>query len=136
MLNRDKTPVFSRYAYNPIPVYEWIVISEANDRFKMTFSHLSDKPWEMDRVLLTDMKAPGLGIDAFGGKLMMYTTYAHRIDADRFTQGGFISKNEYTVLPDQKTMQVRQFPIIDNGHERRLVYDKVPDSGYEPPPRF
>jgi hypothetical protein len=112
------------------------VILEANDRFTMTFSHLSDKPWEIDRVLLTDTKRPGVGIDAVNGKLMMYDAHAGRIDAEHFTQGNTISENDYAVLPDQKTMTVKQVPFIDNGFQRQLVYDKVPASGYYAPPRF
>lgn len=135
-LSPEKTPVFSPFAYNPIPVYERIVISGGGDRFTLVFSHLSDKPWEIDRVLFTDTKAPGIGIDAVNGKLTMYNTFFHRINADRFTQGSGISENEYKVLPDQKTMTVRQFPLIDNGRERRLVYDKVADSGFQPISRF
>jgi hypothetical protein len=136
-LNQEKTPVFGTHAYNPIPVYEWIMISDKDDaRFTLTFSHLSDKPWESNRVLFSDMKTPGFGIDAVGDKLMTYPTYLHRVDADRFTQGSGISENEYTVLPDHKTMKVRQFPLIDNGFQRELVYDKVADSDYVPLPRF
>jgi hypothetical protein len=135
-LNKEKTPVFSRYAYNPIPVYEWVVISGSADHFTLMFSHLSDKPWEMDRVLLTDMKKPGISIDAVNGKLMMYDAYGGRIDADHFSQGNTIFKNDYTVLPDQKTMTVIQFPMIDNGRERQLVYDKATASGYYAPPHF
>lgn len=92
--------MFGPHAYNPIPVYEWIMISGWDkDRFTLTFSHLSDKPWEANRVLFSDMKTPGIGIDAVGDKLLMYNTYFHRVDADRFTQGSGISENDYTVLP-------------------------------------
>jgi hypothetical protein len=134
-LNKEKSPVFGPHAYNPIPVYEWIMIA-GKGQFTLTFSHLSDKPWESNRVLFSDMKTPGIGIDAVNDKLMTYPTYLHRFDADRFTQGSGISENEYTVLPDHKTMKVRQFPLIDNGFQRELVYDKVADSGYAPLPRF
>jgi hypothetical protein len=136
-LNKEKSQAFSRYPYNPMPVYEWMAISEANDRFMMTFSHLPDKPWELERVFLIN-KETRIGIDAVNGKLMVYNTYAHRVDADHFTQGNTISESDYEVLPDQKTMTVRQLPMTDNGGERRLVYDKVPASasGYGLGPRF
>jgi len=135
-LNRDKSPLFSPFAYNPIPVYEWIVISGDVSEFTLAFSHESSKPGESERVLVTDMKAPGVGVDIVNSKMLAYRTYVRRTDADSFVQGSGISENTYKVLPDQKTMTVKQFPMIDNGFERQLVYEKVPDTNAEPVPRF
>jgi len=67
---------------------------------------------------------------------LLFTSVSCRIDADHFSQGNTISKNDYTVLPDQKTMTVIQFPMIDNSRERQLVYDKATASGYYAPPHF
>ena len=124
-LNTDKTPVFERYRSNPIPVYEWITISRVGDRFTLVFSHDSNKPSEADRVFIGDMKTPAVRVDAVSGKLAVSSTYLRRVDPDSFVQGSDVSENEYKVSPDGKTMKVHQMPFIDNGAERRLVYDKV-----------
>jgi len=134
-LNKDKTPVFAP-RYNPMPVYEWIVISANGDLFTLVFSHQSDKPSEGDRVLVGDMKTPGVGVDALNGKLTVFPAYIQRIDPDSFIHGGGISEEEYRVLPDWKTMRVRQQPFVDNGFARELVYDKVASSDVTPFPRF
>ena len=134
-LNTDKTPVFAP-RYNPIPVYEWIVILRSGDRFTLVFSHESGKPSEGDRVVIGDMKTPALGVDAVGGKLAIYPTYIRRVDPDSFIQGSDMSENDYKVSPDGKTMNVHQMPFIDNGFERKLVYDKVANSDVTLAPRF
>ena len=138
-LNREKSPSFTWPSglprYNPMPVYESIVISWNGDDYTLVFSHDSAKPGESDRVVLGD-KMRCIGIDAVDRRLLTYSTYVRRIDADRFIHGSGISEDQYEVLPDQKTMKVQQQPFIDNGFDRQLVYDRVPDSGYEPPPRF
>jgi len=138
-LNKEKSPPFTWPSgaprYNPMPVYESIVISWNGDDYTLAFSHDSAKPGESDRVVLGD-KTRCIGIDAVDGKLLTYSTYVRRIDADRFIHGSGISEDQYQVLPDQKTMKVLQQPFIDNGFERQLVYDKVPDADVEPFPRF
>ncbi len=134
-LNKDKTPVFGP-RYNPIPVYEWIVISRSGDCFTLMFSHQSDKRSEADRVLVGDMKTPGVGVDALNGKLAVFPAYIRRIDPDTFTQGSEVSEDEYKALPDGKTMRVRQQPFVDNGFARELVYDKVANSDMTSFPRF
>ena len=78
-----------------------------------------------DRVLVVDMKSPGVGIGAVNGRLETYTAYVSRTDASSFVQVGRVSRIEYKVLPDKKTMTVRQEPYIDNGFDRELVYEKV-----------
>ena len=134
-LNTDKTPVFTP-RYNPIPVYEWIMILRSGDRFTLVFSHESGKPSEGERVVIADMNTSALGVDAFGGKLAIYPTYLRRVDPDSFVHGNDISENDYKVLPDGKTMTLHQIPFIDNGSERKLVYDKVANSDVTLFPRF
>ena len=134
-LNQDKTPVrFS--GYSPVPVYEWIVISGNGERFTLLFSHQSDKASEGDRLFVGDMKTPAVGVDAVKGKLAIYSTYLRRIDPDSFVHGTGFSEDDYKVLSDGKTMTVHQVPFIDNGVERKLVYDKVANSDAQPFFRF
>jgi hypothetical protein len=134
-LNQDKTPVFAP-RYNPIPVYEWIVISRNGDGFVLVFSHQSDKQSEADRVLVGDMKTPGFGVDALNGKLAVFPAYIRRIDPDSFVQGSTMFENEYKVPPGGKTMKVQQQPFIDNGFVRQLVYDRVANSNVTSFTRF
>jgi len=134
-LNQDKTPVFAP-RYNPIPVYEWIVISRNGDCFTLAFSHQSDKLSDADRVLVGDMKTPATGVDALNGKLAIFPAYIRRIDPDSFVQGSAVYEDKYKILPDGKTMRVRQQPFVDNGFARELVYDRVANSALTSFPRF
>jgi hypothetical protein len=126
-LNRDKSPHFDSLQYNPIPVYETVVIERQLDEFKIAYVSQTGRSSENDRQFITDMKGSDLAAPLSNATIMRLRQRPKftRQDKDNFIEEGEVWAIEYKVSPDHQTMTVRQIPYMDNGFVRVLVYERV-----------
>jgi hypothetical protein len=124
-LENGRQPVF-HYSFSPY--YELITIERQGSNFRFTYTSSDGKGGKHQRQFITEMKGTDVW-PTIDGKTTKQTPYMEvrvsRKDSDSFVEGDSVFLNEYTVLPDGRTMTLHHTPYVDNERDRVLFFNRV-----------